>query len=98
MYIGGSWVPASGTGQLQVIDSATEEVMGTIPAGDVSDVERAVAAAKAAFEGWSQTAKEDRAKYLARIRDGLIARTDEIATVMSREIGMPRTMTPRIQV
>jgi len=98
MYIGGSWVPPSGTGQLQVIDATTEEVMGTIPAGDATDATRAVAAAKGAFESWSQTAKEDRAKYLARIRDGLMARTDEIATVMSREIGMPTSMTPRIQV
>ncbi|HWW54703.1 MAG TPA: aldehyde dehydrogenase family protein, partial [Acidimicrobiales bacterium] len=97
-FIGGRWIASSGKGQLEVVDAATEEVIGSVPAGDAFDAERAVAAAKAAFETWSQTPKEERAKYLGRVRDGLVARTDEIATVMSHEIGMPRSQTPRIQV
>jgi aldehyde dehydrogenase (NAD+) len=49
LYINGSWVPSTGTGTLEVIDSTTEEVLATIPDGTVEDVDRAVQAAAAAF-------------------------------------------------
>ena len=50
LFIDGSWVPSTGTGSIDVINSATEEVMGRIPEGTAADVDRAVAAAKAAFQ------------------------------------------------
>jgi aldehyde dehydrogenase (NAD+) len=49
LYIGGSWVAPAGSDTLDVIDSTTEEVFATIPAGLPADIDRAVAAAKAAF-------------------------------------------------
>ena len=51
LYIDGAWVAPAGTDTLEVIDSTTEEVFATIPAGTPADIDRAVAAAKAAFPG-----------------------------------------------
>ncbi|MCU1346823.1 MAG: aldehyde dehydrogenase [Acidimicrobiia bacterium] len=98
LYINGAWVPSTGTDTISVIDSTNEEVMATIPAGTAADVDRAVAAAAAAFEGWAAIAAPERAKYLTRIGDSLAARTDELATLISRETGMVKTLSKAIQV
>ena len=98
LYIDGAWVAPHGTATLEVVDSTTEAVMATIPAGDAVDVDAAVAAAKAAFPGWAATSAEERAKYLNRINEGLSARMDEIATVVSHEVGMPKILSQIIQV
>jgi acyl-CoA reductase-like NAD-dependent aldehyde dehydrogenase len=98
IYIGGSWVASTGSGTLDVIDSTTEEVMATIPEGTAEDVDRAVEAAAAAFPAWSATSREERAKVLTRIGEALAARTDEIAAIISHEVGMPMTLSGMIQV
>jgi aldehyde dehydrogenase (NAD+) len=97
LYIDGTWVPSDGTGRLEVVNSTTEEVMAVIPEGTTADVDRAVAAARRAFPGWSQTSVEERAKYLTRIQEGLEARTEEIATVVAQEVGMPVKLSQIIQ-
>jgi acyl-CoA reductase-like NAD-dependent aldehyde dehydrogenase len=97
LYIGGTWVPSDGTGRLEVVNSTTEEVMAVIPEGTAADVDRAVAAARQAFPGWSQTSVDERAKYLTRIQEGLEARTEEIATVVAQEVGMPVKLSQIIQ-
>ena len=79
IYINGAWVPSTGTGTLEVIDSATEEVFATIPEGTPEDVDKAVQAAAAAFPAWAATSREERGKLLKRIGEALAARTDEIA-------------------
>ena len=63
IYINGAWVPSEGKGVLEVTNSATEEIIATIPDGTTGDVDKAVAAAKAAFEGWSALPSEKRAEY-----------------------------------
>jgi aldehyde dehydrogenase (NAD+) len=98
LYIDGTWVPSDGTGTIDVVDSVTEEAMGRIPEGTASDVDRAVAAARAAFDAWSATTTEERGKYLTRIGEGLGARMDEIATVISRETGMAKWLSQLVQV
>jgi aldehyde dehydrogenase (NAD+) len=98
IYINGSWVASTGSGTLDVIDSTTEEVMATIPAGTAEDVDKAVQAAAAAFPAWSATSREERAKVLVRIGEALSARTDEIAAIISHEVGMPMTLSGMIQV
>ena len=98
LYIDGAWTPSDASGTLDVIDSVTEEVMATIPAGTADDVDRAVAAAKAAFPAWSATSPEERAKYISRIGDALGARTDEIATTISKETGMAKWLSQLVQV
>ena len=60
-----------------------------IPAGTAEDVDEAVAAAKAAFKTWGQTSKEERGKYIQAIAEGLAARSEEIAQIISDEMGMP---------
>jgi aldehyde dehydrogenase (NAD+) len=97
IYIGGEWVAPSGKGAFDVIDASTEEVMGRIPAGDAADVDRAVKAARAAFDGWSRTAPAERAAYLSKIQAGLGARMQEIAETVAREVGMPLSLSNMIQ-
>ena len=98
LYINGQWVASAGTGSLSVHDSATEEVIATVPEGATSDVDAAVAAAKAAFPAWSALPKEERAAYLMKIHAGLEARTDELANTIAREVGMPLWLSSMIQV
>ncbi len=97
IYIDGAWTPSDGTGSIEVIDAATEQVMGSIPDGTASDVDRAVAAALRAFETWSQTPVEERQKYLVRLNEALQARSAEIAQTISHEVGMPITWSTMIQ-
>jgi len=98
LYINGKWAPSNGSGTLSVHDSATEEVIATIPDGTAADVDAAVAAAKAAFPAWSALSKEERAAFLLKIHAGLEARTDEIASTIAKEVGMPLWLSGMIQV
>ena len=70
LYIGGEWVDPQGSETIEVINPSTEEVIGSIPAGTAEDVDRAVGAAREAFEGWAATSREERAAYLAAISAG----------------------------
>jgi aldehyde dehydrogenase (NAD+) len=97
IYVNGSWVPSAGEGVLEVTNSATEEVIATIPNGAAADVDAAVAAAKTAFPAWSELAPAERAGYLMKIHAGLDARTDEIAQTIAREVGMPLMLSNLVQ-
>jgi acyl-CoA reductase-like NAD-dependent aldehyde dehydrogenase len=97
LYIDGQWVPSTGSGTIDVVNASTEEVMGSIPEGTPADVDRAVAAAKAAFEGWSATDPAERAKALQALADGLGARNQEIAETITGEVGMPLFLSQLIQ-
>jgi acyl-CoA reductase-like NAD-dependent aldehyde dehydrogenase len=97
LYIDGQWVPSTGSGTIDVVNASTEEVMGSIPEGTPADVDRAVAAAKAAFEGWSATDPSERAKALQALADGLGARNQEIAETITGEVGMPLFLSQLIQ-
>jgi acyl-CoA reductase-like NAD-dependent aldehyde dehydrogenase len=97
IYIDGAWVPSEGSGTIDVFDSTNGEVIAQIPSGNAADVDRAVRAARAAFDTWSQTTPEERAKALTRIGEGLAARMDEIATVITREAGMPKWLSTLVQ-
>jgi aldehyde dehydrogenase (NAD+) len=97
VYIGGAWVLPAGSGSIDVFDSSNGEVIAQIPAGNADDVDRAVQAARAAFDDWAQTTPEERAKFCSRIGEGLAARMDEIATVVTREAGMPKWLSLMIQ-
>ena len=97
IFIGGEWVEAEGSETIEVINSTTEEAMGTIPACVAADADRAVTAARDAFESWSQTSREERAGYLSAIAAGLGERSDEIAATIAQELGMPLTLSKIIQ-
>ena len=69
-YIDGQWQPSSGPDQIAVVNAATEEVMGSIPAGNAVDADAAARAARAAFASWSTTSPAERAGYLKRAAEG----------------------------
>jgi len=98
IFIGGEWVEPSGGERLEVINSTTEEVMGTIPGCGAGDADRAVRAAREAFDSWSRTPREERAGYLTAIAAGLGERSEEIAATISQELGMPLKLSQMIQV
>src|SRR3954451_17757208 len=97
LYIGGEWVEPLGDGTLEVIDSTTEKVMGRVPEGTAADVDRAVAAARTAFEVWSQVPAYDRAQACLGIGMKLAERGEEIAALVAREVGMPIELSVQIQ-
>ena len=97
LYIDGAWVPSSGKDTIDVFDSTDGEVIGTIPEGSPEDVDRAAKAARAAFDEWSQKSPEERGKFCSRIAEGLMARMDEIATIVTREAGMPKWLSLLVQ-
>ena len=97
-YIDGTWVRPTGTDTTDVIDSATEAVFSTVSLGSPQDVDRAVAAARQAFPGWAQAPVADRCALLVLVAEQLEARRDELAEVITHELGMPRTLSASVQV
>ena len=97
LYIGGEWVVPAGGESIDVVEAATEEVMGRVPSGTPADADRAVVAARSAIEDWSRTPVAERADWLRRLREGLVARAGEIGTLVAREVGMPISMSTVIQ-
>jgi aldehyde dehydrogenase (NAD+) len=88
-YINGEWVDPVDPKHLDVINPATEETIGKIAMGNSKDVDKAVAAAKEAFESFSQTSKEERLALMGKILEVYQSRYDEIAETISSEMGAP---------
>ncbi len=97
LYINGRWVSAQGRETIEVVNPATEQVLGKIPAGTATDAAAAVEAARGAFEQWASTPWSARVLLLAKLHQGLATRSEEIANVISREMGMPLKLSRRIQ-
>ena len=97
LFIGGEWLEPAGDGRIDVIDSTTEQVMGSVPEGTPADIDRAVAAARAAFDGWAATSVVQRSELLRTVSAMLAARGEEIAALISREVGMPYGLSQAIQ-
>jgi acyl-CoA reductase-like NAD-dependent aldehyde dehydrogenase len=88
-YIDGAWVgPASGR-SFEVINPATEAVSGVISLGDRADVDRAVAAARRAFDSYSRTGREERIALLQKIIEVYSRRMDDLAQAITEEMGAP---------
>lgn len=98
LYIAGAWTQPTGPETIEVIEPATGEVMGSVPRGTVADVDAAVSAARTAFEPWSQTTPQERATWASLIADAIEQRTDTLAVLMARELGMPVDQCKTIQV
>ncbi|HVT54371.1 MAG TPA: aldehyde dehydrogenase family protein [Dongiaceae bacterium] len=88
-YINGAWVDPVKPGTIDVVNPATEEVYTKIAAGSAADVDRAVAAARAAFPAFSQTSKAERLKLLKRILECYEKRVEDLARAVSDEMGAP---------
>jgi betaine-aldehyde dehydrogenase len=96
-FIDGRWAAPSSKETIDVHNAGNGEVMGRVPAGGAKDIDAAVAAARAALDGWRDTPAEKRAEYLEKISAGLKARADELAKIIAQEVGMPLKMAGRIQ-
>lgn len=94
LLIGGQWVD-SGSGQrIEAINPATGELLCHIAQGDAQDVDRAVAAARRAFEGsWSRFTAHERRKLLLRVHDAILDNFDELALIETLDMGAPLART-----
>jgi aldehyde dehydrogenase (NAD+) len=98
VFIGGEWVEPSGADPIEVVNPTTEETIATVPGCRPVEVDRAVEAAREAFEGWSRTPREERARLIGAIAAGLEARADELAAMITQELGMPLKLSRMVQV
>ena len=89
-YIDGQWVDPVELKTVDTINPATEAVSGTIALGSAADVDRAVKAARKAFDTWSKTTREERLKVLERILVEYQKRTADLAAAVTAEMGAPK--------
>jgi aldehyde dehydrogenase (NAD+) len=97
IYVDGAWVPSDGSDTIDIENPATEEIIGRIPAGTASDVDRAVQAARAAQDAWAAASAEERGKYLSRLQEAVTAKHGEIAQTIAKEMGAPIKISEMIQ-
>jgi aldehyde dehydrogenase (NAD+) len=88
-YIDGQWVEPAKPTEFEVINPATEEVAGVISMGNATDVDRAVSAARRAFDSFSQTSGDDRRELLEKILAVYKKRYTDVANAIRDEMGAP---------
>lgn len=98
IFVGGRWLAAHGEETLDITDASTGATFARVRSAGRDDAADAVRAACAAFESWALTPLAERCQWLTRIADGLAARSDELTSIVAREVGMPRRMAARLQV
>jgi aldehyde dehydrogenase (NAD+) len=98
-YIGGEWLAPAGTATLDVISPHTEEIIGRVPEGTMADMDRAVAAARDAFDNgpWPRMSPADRADVIGRLADLYATRLGEMAELITEEMGSPITFSQLAQ-
>ena len=97
LYYNGRWHAPDVDDVIDVVNPATEGIVGTVPAGTAADIDRAVVAARTAITGWSATNPKVRAGYMTQIHEELVARGPELAELITNELGMPIKLSQRIQ-
>src|SRR5918992_3853780 len=90
MFIDGDWADASSGETVDVINPATEEEIARVPKGDAADVDRAVAAARTAFETWSQSTPQDRSKALHAFADAIERDSETLSLLEQQNVGKPK--------
>ncbi|HEX4431627.1 MAG TPA: aldehyde dehydrogenase [Frankiaceae bacterium] len=100
LFIGGELVAPLGSGTIDVINASTEEIAGRAPEATTGDIDRAVAAAREAFDSgpWGKTSPLERAELLQQLSKGIQARYQEFAEVISTETGCPVSSSVMMQV
>lgn len=98
LYIGGKWVASEGPGRAEVINPTTEQVIATIAEGTAGDVDRAVQAAGAALPAWAALSGAERAGYLQKTSQALAARHEELALLLSQDVGTPLGFAKDVQI
>ncbi|OZD73078.1 NAD-dependent succinate-semialdehyde dehydrogenase [Rhodococcus sp. 06-1059B-a] len=89
VFIGGHWRDAHGGKTFDVVDPATGETIATVADGGVADAEAAMAAASEAQKSWAQTAPRERSIILRRAFELIVERTEELAAIITAEMGKP---------
>jgi len=97
-YINGQWVDPVTPRTLDVINPSTEAVITQISLGSSADVDAAVSAARAAFDNWSQSSREERLALLEKILAIYTERSEEVAQAISQEMGAPIALARTAQV
>jgi 1-pyrroline dehydrogenase len=90
MFIAGDWADAASGESASVINPATEEEIAQVPKGEASDVDRAVAAARAAFDTWSQSTPQDRSKVLYAFADAIERDAETLSKLEQDNVGKPK--------
>jgi acyl-CoA reductase-like NAD-dependent aldehyde dehydrogenase len=98
LYVDGAWRPSAGSGAIEVHSAGSGEVVGRTPMGTAEDVDRAVAAAAAAFPSWAATSVDERVGFLEQLGKKVAERADELAEVISTEVGTPLRVSRMLQV
>src|SRR5690606_5790537 len=98
IFIDGRWVPAASGEFSTLVNPATEEAFARVPAAFPEDVDAAARAARRAFPGWSRTRAAERKELIDAICAGLTERADELASLISQEMGIPVHFAKGIQV
>ncbi|MFE2985719.1 aldehyde dehydrogenase [Streptomyces sp. NPDC059262] len=100
LFIDGAWTAPQGTERLEVFSPATEERIGSVPLASSADADRAVAAARRAFDGggWTGLDVKERAAAVKRLADAVTARADAFVDVLTAEVGLPRATLPAGQI
>ena len=97
-YFDGVWQPSTGTETIDVISSATEQVVGRVPRGTSDEVDRAVEAARRGFESWSRMPVEERAQWLEKLAAAMKGRVPTVAEAISHEVGTALAFSTKVQV
>nr|WP_218680255.1 aldehyde dehydrogenase family protein [Rhodococcus qingshengii] len=97
-YIDGKWVDPTSDGTIEVTDPTTEKAFARVPAGAAPDIDLAVEAAAVALAGWSEVDVSRRVTFCSAIADALTKRSDELAEIITRELGMPLDSSKHVQV
>ncbi|WP_327743742.1 aldehyde dehydrogenase [Streptomyces europaeiscabiei] len=99
LFIGGELTDPLGTDVIEVVSPHTEEVIGRVPHASRADVDRAVAAARHAFDHgpWPRMTLDERIEVVARIKDAFAVRHEEFARIISSENGTPLTSSVMVQ-
>ena len=89
LYIGGSWTESKGEGRISVENPATGSIVGSVPEGTLDDADAAVMAARDAFDEWSNSSIEERIRVLNSLSESFKNRTNELAELITKEVGTP---------
>jgi betaine-aldehyde dehydrogenase len=100
LFIGGDWVAPEGTETIGVISPATEQVIARVPEGTEADIDKAVAAARTAFDRgpWPRMSPAERGAILTKVAEQVTAEMGDIAEIISNEMGSPITFSTLGQV
>lgn len=95
LFIGGNWAESFGSARIDIISPSTEELVGKVVLATAADMDRAVAAARRAFDHgpWPRMSGAERAAYLRRIAEEMAKRADDFARAWSLQVGMPYSQT-----